>query len=149
MSRVFYDIAPVPAPRQTRRDAFKPSSAVRAYRSFRDEIAWRRVELPGEFFHVVFMFATPRSWPRKKAREAIGQPHKQKPDADNLAKALIDGVHRFDDDAHLWNYATTKIWAGLSGILIADEYLDLTSTPVDVEKLIDGAVSDYYKNPLG
>lgn len=133
---VFYDIAPVPAPRQVRKDTWKPSKAVQNYRAFRDLVGWRQVYLPRPFFHVVFLFATPRSWTKRKTQERIGQLHEQTPDTDNLVKALVDGVYRNADDAHVANYAATKLWAGMSGILISPTYLGLTQFPVDLENLV-------------
>ncbi len=35
-----------------------------------------------------------------------GQAHQQKPDADNMIKALMDAL--FTDDAHIWDFRVTK-----------------------------------------
>ena len=44
----------------------------------------------------------------------IGQPHQQKPDADNLLKALQDAI--FDDDCAIWNIQVTKLWSDKGSI---------------------------------
>ena len=41
-----------------------------------------------------------------------GRPHQQKPDVDNLLKALMDAL--FDDDCKVWSVAVSKVW-GESG----------------------------------
>ena len=54
----------------------------------------------------------PKSWSRKKREQLDGQPHLQKPDLDNLAKALLDAFYRDRDDAHVWRFsAIEKRWA--------------------------------------
>ena len=40
-----------------------------------------------------------------------GQAHQQKPDADNMIKALMDAL--FTDDAHIWDFRVTKVWGGI------------------------------------
>ncbi|MGU0055537.1 RusA family crossover junction endodeoxyribonuclease [Enterobacter hormaechei] len=37
-----------------------------------------------------------------------GKPHQQKPDKDNLEKALLDAI--FDDDSRVWDGRVTKVW---------------------------------------
>jgi Holliday junction resolvase RusA-like endonuclease len=37
-----------------------------------------------------------------------GQAHQQKPDADNMIKALMDAL--FSDDAHIWDFRVTNLW---------------------------------------
>ncbi|WP_100117023.1 RusA family crossover junction endodeoxyribonuclease [Klebsiella pneumoniae] len=42
----------------------------------------------------------------------------QKPDADNMIKALMDAL--FTDDAHIWDFRVTKVWGESGQILISD-----------------------------
>lgn len=139
----FFNINPVPAPRQTKRDKWKPSKAVQIYRAFRDEVGLKIKELPEDFFHVVFLLPMPASWSDKKRLEMAGTPHRGTPDKDNLEKALIDAVYRGRDDAHVWNTASTKLWAGLGGIVIADDYLPFYEIPVDLAELVRGSWEVY------
>ncbi|ENA1269270.1 RusA family crossover junction endodeoxyribonuclease, partial [Klebsiella variicola] len=44
--------------------------------------------------------------------------HQQKPDADNMIKALMDAL--FTDDAHIWDFRVTKRWGESGQILISD-----------------------------
>ncbi len=135
----FYDITPVPAPRQTKRDKWKPSPAVLRYRAFRDEVGLKIKELPMDFFHVVFLLEIPRSFSEARRMKMIGRPHQQTPDKDNLEKALIDAVYRSANDAFVWNTASTKLWSSRPGIIIADDYLPFYEIPVDVAELVRGS----------
>lgn len=47
-----------------------------------------------------------------------GQAHQQKPDADNMIKALMDALYA--DDAHIWDLRVTKLWGVTGQILISD-----------------------------
>ncbi len=142
------DVEPTPAPRQSQRDKWKPSKAVVEYRAFRDEIGYKLKELPTDFFHVVFLISMPRSWSDRKKSETVGWPHLPKPDKDNLEKALIDAVYRNRDDSHIWNTASTKLWAYHGAILIADDYLPFLELPVDLAELVRGSWAVYDRMPV-
>lgn len=43
-----------------------------------------------------------------------GKPHQQKPDKDNLEKALLDAI--FDDDSRIWDGRVSKVW-GATGMI--------------------------------
>ncbi|WP_336242107.1 RusA family crossover junction endodeoxyribonuclease [Enterobacter cloacae] len=47
-----------------------------------------------------------------------GQPHQQKPDLDNLKKSLLDAL--FEDDSHIWDARTSKVWGEIGMIIIED-----------------------------
>jgi hypothetical protein len=121
-----YRILPVPEPRQTSRDKWDPSGPVLRYRAFKDEVNLRKLKLPIEGYHVIFVLPMPPSWSAKKRAEMAGQPHQQKPDKDNLEKALLDALHK--DDAHVWDGRASKIW-GYTPAIIVD-----TASPVDLKK---------------
>lgn len=103
-----YDITPLGKPRQTNRDRWAKRPAVLRYRAFKDEVRLRGVALPEGGSHITFVLPMPDSWSKKKRAQFIGQPHQQKPDVDNLHKALMDAV--FDDDSAVWDARITKIW---------------------------------------
>jgi len=138
-----FDITPTPAPRQSRRDKWAPSKAVQVYRAFRDEVAWKIRTLPEDFFHVVFLLPMPASWSDRKKSEHVGTPHRGKPDKDNLEKALVDAIFRNADDAHVWNTASTKLWAYQGAILISDDPIPFLELPVDLAELVRGSWEVY------
>ena len=101
--RQFWDIHPVPAPRQSQRDAFKPKANVQRYRAFRDECTRKKIWSPTPGDLVVFFMRIPKS---RRNEGLEGQPHTQVPDTDNLLKALLDACYA--DDAHIWTILPTR-----------------------------------------
>lgn len=142
------DVTPTAAPRQSPRDKWKPSKAVQVYRAFRDEIGYKIDELPADFFHVFFLLPMPPSWSDKKKSETVGWPHTQKPDKDNLEKGLVDAVYRNRDDAHIWNGASTKLWAYHGAILISTDFIPIFELPVDLAELVRGSWTVYDRTPV-
>ena len=60
------------------------------------------------------LFAMPASWSKAKKAKHFGKPHTQKPDADNVAKAVMDGLTAagvWPDDAVVWPLEIRKIWS--------------------------------------
>lgn len=93
----------------TQRDKWAKRPAVIRYREFCDQVRAAGIELPEAGAHITFYMPMPASWSLKKRWEMQGKPHKQKPDVDNLGKALMDAC--LDDDSGVWDVRTTKLWA--------------------------------------
>lgn len=102
---------PFPAVRQTRRDKWGPTKATQRYRDKKDEfrLHWGSRELPNKV-RILFGFEMPKSWSIKKKEGLIWRPHTQRPDIDNLVKAILDSIYK--EDSHIWDVHATKIWAG-------------------------------------
>lgn len=113
-----YDICPLPKPRMTQRDSWAKRPAVLRYRAFCDEVRLRGVVLPVCCSHVTFVMPMPPSWSKKKRAAHAGQPHQQKPDADNLLKALMDAIYH--DDCAVWDVRVTKLWGETGSIKIIE-----------------------------
>ncbi len=105
---MLYNITPIGKPRMTRADAWKKRPAVMKYWAFKDECEKHNVYMPDRP-RIVFYMPMPKSWSKKKKAAMNGQPHLNKPDLDNLLKALFDAV--YDDDAHIWCVYAEKRWA--------------------------------------
>lgn len=63
------------------------------------------------------IFAMPVSWSKAKKLKHAGTPHTQKPDGDNVAKAVMDGLTGagvWPDDAVVWSLEVIKVW-GVQG----------------------------------
>lgn len=87
-------LQPIGKPRMTRRDKWAQRPSVVRYREWADE-ARRQVNLfslPANPLRlkIVAYFEMPKSWSKAKRAELAGQPHRQKPDWDNVAKAVQD-----------------------------------------------------------
>ena len=77
------------------------------------------------------LFAMPVSWSKAKKAKHFGKPHTQKPDADNVAKAVMDGLTAagvWPDDAVVWCLEIRKIWS-VQGFC--------TITAVDSGRIVD------------
>ena len=118
------NVIPMGKPRMTQADRWKKRPSVLRYRSFKDEVRTsaggdiediRKLLLDGA--KVRFDIPMPQSWSRKKREEHRGMPHLQKPDLDNLQKALFDSLMK--EDSGIWHIRTKKVWTdGPGGISI-------------------------------
>jgi hypothetical protein len=107
--RVIYDINPCAKPRMTQRDKWAKRPPVLRYFAFKDECKLRGVKVPHFGAHIVFHVPMPKSWSDKKKNEYVGTPHLQRPDKDNLEKALLDAI--YEEDSTVWDSRVTKLWS--------------------------------------
>ncbi|MDU1091911.1 MAG: RusA family crossover junction endodeoxyribonuclease [Leclercia adecarboxylata] len=113
-----YNITPMGKPRMTRADKWKKRPEVLRYRAFCDHVRLLGVELPEAGAHVTFVLPMPKSWSNKKHQQFNGQAHQDKPDFDNMLKALMDAIYA--DDAHIWDARVTKLWGEEGQIIIRE-----------------------------
>lgn len=87
--------------------------------SWAQEKGWKTVTqlIPENGAHITFVMPMPQSWSKKKRASMDCQPHQQKPDLDNLTKSLLDAL--FEDDSHIWDARTSKVW-GETGMIIIE-----------------------------
>lgn len=114
-------IEPMPAPRQVRSDKWRPREVVLRYRAFCDELRLKvRVGLKRfpSAVRLSFVLAMPASWPKWKREAMTGKPHMQKPDIDNLTKAVLDAL--LEDDACVWRTDASKVWGDAGSIEITE-----------------------------
>ena len=80
---------------------------------------------------VVAWFPMPASWSKKKRRQHDLRWHTQKPDADNLAKAVLDALSQhWNDDCQVCLLAVRKRWysgTGLTQITVCEIQEDVGS----------------------
>lgn len=116
-----FEIEPMGKPRMTQRDKWlkPPRKPVELYWEYKDklvEMATRLMfDMPESEFGVKFVLPMPHSWSKKKRDQMDGAPHKQKPDLDNLMKALQDCLCK--EDSFIHHYECRKVW-GISGKII-------------------------------
>mgnify|MGYP002814100871 CR=1 FL=1 len=112
-------INPVAKPRMTRSDIWKHRPIVDRYFAFKDHLVrlcrLQSFELP-DSYKVEFLITMPDSWSRSKRDSLQGSPHRQRPDLDNLVKALNDCLIK--EDSSVWNFEASKIWWDEGKILI-------------------------------
>jgi Holliday junction resolvase RusA-like endonuclease len=114
-----YLINPVPKPRMTQRDKWKKRPIVMRYRDFCDQCREQQVFIPLDGSTVVFIIPMPDSWSKKKKMEMEDKPHQQKPDLDNLIKAVLDAIYL--DDEKVWNLHAVKRWGHSGAICVAQD----------------------------
>jgi len=93
----------------TQRDKWAKRPAVLRYRAFAEEVRARGVQVPESGAIITFGIPMPKSWSIKKKTAMLSAPHQQKPDIDNLLKALLDAVHK--DDSGIWQITASKRWS--------------------------------------
>ena len=114
-----FNITPMGKPRMTRSDRWKQRPVVLRYWTFKDECKAKGLMIPESGSHLIFVLPMPKSWSKKKKLAMDGKPHQSKPDVDNITKACLDAV--YEDDSHIWDIRTSKIWGDIGKIIISDE----------------------------
>ncbi|MBR9839919.1 MAG: RusA family crossover junction endodeoxyribonuclease [Rhodobacteraceae bacterium] len=74
---------------------------------------------------IVAIFPIPKSWTKARKAEALGGFHIQKPDADNLLKAVKDGLNRiaWGDDCQVADERCVKRWGARAETFVRVERL--------------------------
>jgi Holliday junction resolvase RusA-like endonuclease len=107
-------INPVPKPRLTQRDRWKQRPVVLRYHAYCDllRFEWKNLtsskEVP-EKLALKFNLPMPISWSKRKRDLMRGKPHQQRPDIDNLAKAVMDAL--CEDDSYVYALKAEKYWS--------------------------------------
>jgi len=74
-------------------------------------------EFRGGEMNITFLMEMPKSWGKKKRDEMCDQYHTQKPDIDNLIKAVLDGL--LEDDSIIYKISAEKVWSERGKIVIS------------------------------
>jgi len=65
----------------------------------------------------------PQSWTKSKRAQLEDMPHAQKPDADNVAKAVLDALcDHWKDDCQVFRLEVVKFWGPPQTIITVREY---------------------------
>ena len=105
-------IIPLGKPRMTQRDRWKKRPVVTRYHEYADRLrekADKQNFLLGPKLEIQFWMPMPQSWSKKKRLEHLLKPHKQRPDLDNLIKAVQDILLK--EDSAVWYVTATKRWS--------------------------------------
>lgn len=126
--RITLPVVPVPKPRMTQADKWKKRPAVLRYRDFCDQLRAAAEDLgftvPEAGMGLSFRIPMPDSWSKKKRAAMEGTPHQQRPDVDNLVKAVLDAL--LPEDSRVWHLSgIEKRWAAVGCI---DVFVDLSVT---------------------
>lgn len=103
--------APLGKPRMTQRDKWKKRPCVMRYREWADRA---RAAAPKDMTQDpvsvdwTAYLPMPASWSAKKRASMTGQLHRQKPDSDNISKAIFDAL--FKNDCGIATGSFRKCW---------------------------------------
>ena len=103
---------PVPKPRMTKSDKWKKRACTTRYWEYKDRVEAVMKDYPNldiNYSCVAFYLSMPKSWSIKKKKDMSGKLHKQKPDIDNLLKALFDSLMSEDKSVSILN-GIAKYW---------------------------------------
>ncbi len=125
--RIF--VEPMGAVRFTRAQLFSKNlpktkrAAIDRYMAFKKEVQNQVVyqnnsELPQvpDAVECEFYIPMPASWSKKEKLAMDGKPHRQRPDKDNLEKAVLDAI--FTEDGAIWKGAQEKYWTSGPGQIL-------------------------------
>lgn len=114
-----FEVDMLAKPRMTRRDKWMKRKCVMNYRALKDELTLLarrdKFELPEKYLAVVIL-KMPKSWTNKRKEEMNSEPHRQKPDADNILKAINDIF--LGDDSSVWDCRIQKRWGRKGSLTI-------------------------------
>lgn len=120
-------------PRVTRNGTFTPL-ATRLWKTAVTTACWSATPAPGrpkKFTGPVramlrFYFAPARSQTKAERKLLLGRPRTSKPDADNLAKAVLDALNGlvYDDDAQVVDLSVTKCYEETEGVRVYIEEIE-------------------------
>jgi Holliday junction resolvase RusA-like endonuclease len=89
---------------------------------------------------VIAVFKPAKSWSAKKTREALGRPHTQKPDKDNVEKLVLDALNgiAYPDDSQVWDGGTRKVWGAVAKTVVTVSQ-EPNFAPISLE--VEGVIS--------
>ena len=90
----------------------KWTKAAQAYTAWKTELQYLGLDIPDSGARLVFHMPMAKSWSKKKKVAMLGEPHQQKPDLDNLVKAVFDAARQHRGGDHtIWHVTAEKRWA--------------------------------------
>lgn len=110
-----FNIAPIGKPRMTQSDKWKKRACTRNYWAFKDYLNKDGFQLSNRF-SILFCVPFPKSYSKKKCRQLFLKPHQEKPDLDNMLKAVADSLKKEDKDIH--EIRARKVWSYKPAIFI-------------------------------
>lgn len=130
--RKFYafDVVPLGKPRMTQSDKWKTNpehpdpdkrkrEVVHNYHLWQNRIRMQAEKMNfniGKSLEAVFFIPMPESWSKSKKEKLLGMPCEEKPDTDNIIKAICDTFSK--EDKSMWWIKCEKRWAYYGSIII-------------------------------
>lgn len=134
---MYIPVTPIAKPRMTQSDKWKQRPAVMKYRDYKDKLRESGV-VATETMWLVFAIPMPQSWSLKKKAAHMSQPHRQKPDIDNLVKGFLDAL--LVEDEAVWEVHAMKIWGYEGGIHYGQDSYATISQATQIQEARPNAV---------
>ncbi len=128
---VNFPVSPFAKPRMTQRDRWKKRPVVVKYHIYKDSMKHYANEFNycvDETLSLTFIIPFPKSYSNKKKNELRGQPHRLRPDLDNLLKAFKDALCKEDSYIHTYQNIN-KIWGDDGQIIVKKLKNNFNDTP--------------------
>ena len=106
-------------PRFVRRGKYVSTYTPQKTHSYQEKVQQSYLEVTGGRMldgaikaEICAIYETPKSYSKKKAQKAKEDGYMKKPDADNIAKSILDGLNEvaFSDDAHVDDLHVWKMY---------------------------------------
>jgi Holliday junction resolvase RusA-like endonuclease len=131
---IMIDVCPMGAVRMSKSDTWKTDplhpnplkrqrQVVARYFAYKNKVVETCNKLNytlGNTLNITFYLPMPESWSNKKKSAFLHQPHKSKPDLDNLIKAFMDSMKKSDSDIY---QITAEKRYDYQGYIIVKEFL--------------------------
>ncbi len=117
MNKIEIPIQPMPAPRLTHQG--RHTARAKKYYAYKKTLKmFCKVNdfALSEKVKITFYMPVPKSITKKERAKRLGNPHKQRPDLDNLVKGVWDGLAK--EDGYIHYLECSKIWAEEGKIVI-------------------------------
>lgn len=110
-------------PRVTKYGAYTPEKT----KQYEQLVRWSWKAQSGEciankplYVEITAYMPIPKGTSKKKAAFMIGSPHAKKPDADNIAKAVLDALngYAYQDDSAVCALRVTKLYSEKPGVSV-------------------------------
>ena len=108
---IIVPINPMGKPRMTQKDKWARRPVVLRYFKFKDDInKYIKDIIPKDVYDLSWTayIEMPKSWSKKKKNALMGMRHRQKPDRDNVDKAILDSI--FKEDSIVSDGCLKKRW---------------------------------------
>jgi Holliday junction resolvase RusA-like endonuclease len=110
---ISFPVDPMGKPRMTQQDRWKKRDVTDRYWELKDHLVkiakGSNFEIPDSNIHIIFYMPMADSWAKSKKEKMDGKPHQQRPDADNMLKAIQDSLCK--EDSYIWDVRISKYWA--------------------------------------
>ncbi len=115
-----FDVDPMGKPRMTQSDKWRKRPVTDRYwelkRHLKNIAGQYNFTMPESNYHMIFYIPMPKSWPPSRKEKMNNMPHQQKPDKDNLEKAVLDALCA--EDSYVWDGRVSKYWGYKGKIII-------------------------------